>query len=229
MQTETFERMTYGELEIDICYPCRAIWFDYMESAQLAPASVITLFKKIHEHRDDSLQPLPTRLPCPRCREPLVLTNDIVKSGRVTYHRCGRNHGRLTSFLHFLREKKFVRDLNSKELASIRARVAEVRCSGCGGPVDIKTDTACSYCHAPLSVLDGDAVDKALKEYADKQVKRNDPARVAAALHDALLMQPARARKFDHPRAALPIADASWSGADIVLGGISLLVSALVD
>ena len=82
MQAEFFERAPTGELEIDICYPCCAIWFDHMESAQLAPDGVIALFRKIHEHRGDSRHALPSRLPCPRCRQPLALTNDIVKSGR---------------------------------------------------------------------------------------------------------------------------------------------------
>jgi Zn-finger nucleic acid-binding protein len=228
MRAESFERATTGELDIDVCYSCRAIWFDHMESTQLAPGSVIALFKNIHEHSADACQPLPVRLPCPRCREPLTLTNDIVKSGRVTYHRCGQNHGRLTSFLHFLREKQFVRDLNAKELESIKARVAEVRCSGCGGPVDIKTDTACSYCHAPLSVLDADAVEKALKAYGDKQAGRNEPAR-AAAPSGAFAVQPALAPVRAHARTFSPATDESWSGSDLVLGGIALLVSALAE
>ena len=231
MQPEFFDRAPTGELEIDICYPCCAIWFDHMESAQLAPGGVIALFRKIHEHRGDSRHALPSRLPCPRCRQPLALTNDIVKSGRVVYHRCAQNHGRLTTFLHFLREKKFVRDLNATELASIKARVAEVRCSGCGGPVNIKSDTACGYCRAPLSVLDADAVEKTLKAYADKHAQSNDPARIAAALHDALVVQPERARARDRARAqtefALPVVDISWTTTDLVLGGISLLVRSL--
>jgi hypothetical protein len=229
MQPEFFERAPSGQLEIDVCYSCCAIWFDHMESAQLAPGGVIALFKKIHEHRTDSRLALPSRLPCPRCRQPLAMTNDIVKSGRVSYHRCGENHGRMTTFLHFLREKKFVRNLNAKELASIRAQVAEVRCSGCGGPVDIKNDIACGYCRAPLSVLDADAVEKALKEYADKHAQRTDPARIAAALHDAFVVQPARARARERAAVTLPTAEITWSGADLVLGGISLLVRSLAE
>ncbi len=224
MQPEFFERVTAGELQIDICYPCCAIWFDHMESAQLAPGGVIALFRKIHEHRADPRHALPARLPCPRCRQPLRLTNDIVKSGRVSYYRCGEDHGRLTTFLHFLREKKFVRNLNAKELASIKAQVAEVRCSGCGGPVNIQSDTACGYCRAPLSVLDADAVEKALKEYTDKHVHLSDPAHIAAALHEAMVMQPARSRARERAGVALPAADISWSTTDLVLGGISLLV-----
>lgn len=229
MQPEFFERAPTGELEIDVCYSCCAIWFDHMESAQLAAGGVIALFKKIHEHRADARHALPSRLPCPRCRKPLALTNDIVNTGRVVYHRCGENHGRLTTFLHFLREKKFVRDLNAKELASIKAQVAEVRCSGCGGPVNIKSDTACGYCRAPLSVLDADAVEKALTAYAGKHAQSNDPARIAAALHDALVVQPDRARARQRARVSLPAADISWTATDLVLSGIAVLVRGLAE
>ena len=230
MQPEFFGRVTAGHLQIDICYPCCAIWFDHMESAQLAPDGVIALFRKIHEHRADARHALPARLPCPRCRRPLKLTNDIVKSGRVSYYRCSEDHGRLTTFLHFLREKKFVRDLNAKELASIKAQVAEVRCSGCGGPVDIRSDTACSYCRASLSVLDADAVEKALKDYAERHAQRTDPARITAALHEAFVVQPEQARSRASTRAiAFPATETAWSGADLVLGGISLLVRSLAE
>jgi Zn-finger nucleic acid-binding protein len=227
MLPEFFERVPAGELEIDICYPCCAIWFDHMESAQLAPGGVIALFRKIHEHRADARHALPQRLPCPRCRQPLAMTNDIVKAGRVSYYRCAQNHGRMTTFLHFLREKRFVRDLNAGEIATIKAQLAEVRCSGCGGPVDISRETACGYCRAPLSVLDAEAVEKALKDYADKHQQRTDPARIAAALHDALVVQPARARAREQPATVFQQTDAAWSTADLVLSGISMLVRSL--
>ncbi|HTE15014.1 MAG TPA: zf-TFIIB domain-containing protein, partial [Burkholderiales bacterium] len=119
MHAEHFERAPHGEVALDLCYACRSIWFDHMESAQLAPGGTIELFKKIHQHRDDGYHTLPARLPCPRCNTPLRLTNDIVKSGPVSYYRCSANHGRLTTFFHFLREKKFVRNLTPKELNSI--------------------------------------------------------------------------------------------------------------
>ena len=219
MCIEHFERMPHGEVTVDICYACRAIWFDHMESAQLAAGGVIALFKKIHAHRDDAYHTLPARLPCPRCRQTLKLTNDIVKSGRVSYHRCEANHGRLTTFFHFLREKKFVRNLTPKELDSIRGQLAEVRCSGCGGAVDITRDTTCGYCRAPLSVLDARAVEKALDELSERQARGADPARVADALHQALLVEPARARRA----AASASNDTSRTG-DLVLSGIAALV-----
>jgi uncharacterized protein YbaR (Trm112 family) len=233
MRGEPFERSPLGELLIDICYPCHAIWFDQMESAQLAPDAVITLFKKIHEHRADERQALPERLACPRCREPLRLTNDIQKNGRISYHRCDGGHGRLTTFFQFLREKNFVRNLTAKEIETIRYKVAEVRCSGCGGPIDITRDTVCSYCRAPLSVLDADAVEKTLKVLSDKQTQRTDPARIAAAIHDALVVQPARARAREMKAAgtgtSLPSVEMSFTASDLVLNGISMLVNTLTE
>ena len=70
---------------------------------------------------------------------------------------------------------------------------------------------------------------EALKEYSEKHVQRTDPARIAAAIHDALVVQPARARARERPAAALPTVDLSWTTADLVLGGISLLVRNLAE
>lgn len=229
MTRERVERITGGTLEIDICYPCCAIWFDHTESLQLAPGGVIALFKAIHDHRSDARHALPSNLPCPRCRQPLRLTNDIVKTGRVSYYRCEQQHGRLTTFLHFLREKKFVRDLNAGEINAIRGKLAEVRCSGCGAPVDIQTQTVCGYCRAPLSVLDADAVEKALKEYADAHRSRNDPVRIAAALQEALVAQPMQARARERAQAPTQQLDVTWATGDLVLSGISALMRSLAD
>ncbi len=228
MQAELFERAAGGTLVIDICYACRAIWFDQMESAQLAPGGTIELFRKIHQHRDDGYHALPERMPCPRCGAALRLTHDIAKTGRVSYYRCGASHGRLTTFFHFLREKKFVRNLTPQELNSIKATLAEVRCSGCGGPVNITRDTACGYCRAPLSVLDAQAVEKALAELVTRQAHGTDPAQVAAAMHQALMIEPRRAEARERRAAGLPAADLSLPAADLVLGGISALVSRLL-
>ena len=229
MNTERYERVLGGELSVDICYACCAIWFDHTESLQLAPASIIAMFRQIHEHRAEGRRPLPVRLPCPRCRHPLKLTNDIVKTGAISYYRCEQSHGRLSTFLHFLREKKFVRDLTAGEIATVRAQLAEVRCSGCGAPVDIKTHTVCGYCRAPLSVLDADAVENALKEYAVMDRRRHDPARIAAALMEALVLQPAHARANERAQTLDQKFDLTWSTGDLMLGGISALMRSLAD
>ena len=146
----------------------------------------------------------------------------------VTYHRCGRDHGRLTTFFHFLREKQFVRNLTPMELHSIKATVAEVRCFGCGAAVDITRDTACAHCGAPLSVLDSQAVEKALEELSERQARGGDPARVAAAMYEALMVEPVRMRAQERKAAEIPGATSITSAADLVLNDISALVSRIL-
>jgi hypothetical protein len=121
---------------------------------------------------------------CPRCRAGLLLTHDIQRTNRIVYHRCPDGHGRFTTFFQFLREKSFVRDLSKIEIDKLKATVAQVRCSSCGAPIDLARDAACSYCHAPISILDPDAVNKALAELTSQAAARHaiDPARIAEAL-----------------------------------------------
>jgi hypothetical protein len=114
-----------------------------------------------------------------------------------------------------------VRDLTAGEIDTIRAQLAEVRCSGCGAPVDIKTQTACGYCRAPLSVLDADAVEKALKDYAGEHQRRNDPARIAAALGEALVTHPVQARARDRAANVAPGTDVAVATGDLLLSGIA--------
>jgi hypothetical protein len=183
MDTRRFARSTYGELSLDLCFDCRAIWFDQFESAQLAPGAVIGLFRLINEQRDRPMHPLGDRLACPHCSSMLKLTNDLQRSNRIVYHRCVQGHGRLSSFMQFLREKNFVRSLTGPEIARLRERVSQVRCSGCGAPVDLSRDAACAYCRSPVAVLDADAVAKTIAELTAAEARRTtlDPDRIAEA------------------------------------------------
>lgn len=167
MQSEGFERHDSGTLQLDICYPCAGIWFDHLESAQLAAVSVVRLFREVYAHRDDTRRPVGTRLGCPRCPDPLVLSYDLCKTGRFSYYRCPRGDGRFTPFFQFLREKQFVRNLTLAELQRVRAQVRQIRCSECGAPIELEHDLQCRYCHAPVSFLDPDAVEKAVRLWSD--------------------------------------------------------------
>lgn len=194
MTRHRFAGRLHGEVELDLCFPCQAIWFDDFESSQLTPGGVIELFRLIHQHRDDQRLPLAERLPCPRCSEALRHAFDRVRSGVFNYHRCLQRHGRLTTFAQFMTEKGFVRQLSGAELARLRASIGVVRCNSCGAPVDIRHDAACGHCRSPLVVLDPAAVEAALAGYQRAEVARTtvDPA----ALADALIAKE-RARKAD--------------------------------
>jgi Zn-finger nucleic acid-binding protein len=170
-----------GQVCLDLCYPCHAIWFDRNESVQLAPRAVIELFRDIHARQNEPRRALPERFGCPRCSASLALTHDLAKAGRFSYWRCPGEHGRLTPFFHFLREKQFVRSLTPAELRRVRAELKTVRCSSCGAPVDLQRDTACGFCKAPLAILDADAVAKALLEWSQAERRRPVPTRASVA------------------------------------------------
>jgi hypothetical protein len=171
MQAKSFSRKPNGGVEIDICFPCHAMWFDQFESAQLAPASIIQLFRDIHEHRDEPAREISRDSKCPRCAARLALTQDIQRTNRITYYRCPSGHGRLTTFFQIQSEKNFVRSVTQPEMQALRAQVKQVRCSSCGGPIDLANQTACPYCQAPVSILDPEAVSRTLKELDSQQRK----------------------------------------------------------
>lgn len=173
-----------GALALDLCHPCQGIWFDAFESEQLMPGSVITLFQDIHAHRDDIRQPLPATLRCPRCNDRLQPCRDMTRSGRFSYHRCPAGHGRFTLFGQFMIEKGFVRQLAPTEIQAVAARIGTIRCSGCGASIDIRAEDACPHCGAAISILDPEAVAKALSGYQEAAARLHeiDPVRVADAL-----------------------------------------------
>ena len=186
MAVGDFEHRAEGRLQLEFCLDCRGIWFDAYESAQLAPAAILALFRIVQSARELPARPVGSTLHCPACHDALRLTHDIQHTTRFTYWRCDAGHGRFTPFLQFLREKEFVRELSPAEASRLSATVAQVRCTSCGGAVDIARDAACPYCGAALAILDADAVQRAL-ERLQRASAPPRPAPDAARVLDALV------------------------------------------
>ncbi|HSD41446.1 MAG TPA: hypothetical protein VLD36_06230 [Burkholderiales bacterium] len=221
-----------GQVCLDLCYPCHAIWFDRNESMQLAPHAVIELFRDIHARQQEPRHALPGRIGCPRCRASLELAHDLARAGRFSYWRCPDEHGRLTPFFQFLREKQFVRSLTPAELGRVRAELKVVRCSSCGAPIDLQRDTACSFCKAPLAILDADAVEKALREWSQAEKRRPVPTRasVAQAVFDMRAAESRAtrdARRWTHRPTVLDSADTAYDLFDLAVEGLGDLLGAV--
>jgi hypothetical protein len=169
----------YGRsVTIDVCHPCGALWFDERESVALTPGATLELFRLIHT-RATSRRPLPeTGIACPRCARALEATQDRQRNTRFQYHRCLAGHGRFITFAEFLREKNFVRPLDLAELATLRLHVQSVRCQSCGAGVDLEAGSACSYCRAPVSMLDPGQVEAVVQRLHESEARRTtvDPA-----------------------------------------------------
>ncbi len=175
----------YGQpIALDLCFACSVVWFDGFESLLLAPGAILALFTTIHERRTEQ-QPRPLARPsCPRCRAALAETVDRQRHVQFRYWRCTAEHGRLTTFVEFLREKDFVRPLAPAELAELRAHVKTVRCDGCGAAVDLEKASMCGYCRSPVSTLDPGHVERIVAELRAAEEKRRTvdptlPARLA--------------------------------------------------
>lgn len=139
---------------IDLCLQCQVFWFDTQESLRLSPRAVLGLFRTIGERALEARPPAASHPACPRCGLHLIPTHDRQRNTPFQYLRCPRNHGRLISFVEFLREKDFIRPLSAEQIADLRASVATVNCSNCGASIDLATSSACSHCGSPLSMLD---------------------------------------------------------------------------
>jgi hypothetical protein len=180
----------YGtHVAIDLCRVCQGFWFDSREHLQLAPAAILQLFEIIHDAKG-SRTPLPSRLPCPRCGLRLLPTDDRQRATSFRYWRCAREHGRYITFVDFLREKDFVRELDPAQLAALKAQVRSVTCSSCGAPIDLAHDTVCSHCHSPLAMLDLERVGHVIEQLRQsaERTSHPDPANVAT-LQIALLRE----------------------------------------
>lgn len=212
-----------GMVEIDFCFACHGLWLDQMENLKLAPAAIATMFRQMHRHSDEPRLPLAARLRCPTCRDPLVQGFDIVKSGRYITHRCPRRHGRFSSFSSFMIEKGFVRQLTRPEIADIAAKVGAIHCSACGAPVDLRREDACSHCRTALSLLDPQAVERALNTCAQApaQPAWGSPGDVADAIV-ALERERARQRR-EQPGLQPALPTAGVLGVDLLAVSLGLL------
>ena len=149
MQPLRLTRKLEGELTVDLCADCQALWFDAFESGQLTPGATLELFAAIRKARPAARRALPARLPCPRCTLPLSLTHDLQHTTRFLYYRCESGHGRFTPFVQFLREKDFIRPLTPAERTRLLASIRKVSCSSCGAPVDLEKESACPVLPGP--------------------------------------------------------------------------------
>jgi uncharacterized protein YbaR (Trm112 family) len=165
-------------IEVDLCEPCQSLWFDGKENLQLTPGATLTLFRAIGEHVRKPEAQAAELVKCPKCKARLRRTQDMQRNTRFTYFRCPNDHGRLTTFFEFLKEKDFIRPLTPQQIAELRKNVQIVNCSNCGAPVDLAKGTACAHCRSPLSMLDMNQAERLVAQLkaADSGSKSVDPA-----------------------------------------------------
>ena len=218
MQQHTLDGHGGRPVVIDVCLPCQSFWFDAHESVRLSPGGTLALFRLIGEHSGARSFSNADLARCPRCKARLRLTHDMQRVTRFSYLRCPNDHGRLTTFFDFLREKDFIRPLTTEQLDELRRQVQSVNCSNCGAPVDVMRAAACGHCRSPLSMLDLKQAGALVEQLQRADTRERQP--IDPALPLALL----RARR--EAEAAFPNdRGADWSPTDLVGAGLQAVAS----
>ena len=218
MREQTLDGHVGRPVTIDICLPCQSFWFDARESLALSPGGTLALFRLIGEEAGKRSFSNADIARCPRCKARLRLTQDMQRTTRFSYLRCPNDHGRLTTFLDFLREKDFIRPLTPAQLHELRRNVQTVNCSNCGAPVDVTHTAACGHCGSPLSMLDLHQAETLVAQLQKADARERQP------IDPALPLELLRARRqaeaaFPHDRGV------DWSPADLVDAGLQAVAS----
>jgi Zn-finger nucleic acid-binding protein len=228
MTEHTFEGHYGRTVLIDLCSGCNGLWFDAMESHQLTPGATLRLFRQMGQAVSQANRPMGARKPCPRCHRQLTRALDKQRSTTFEDFRCPDGHGRYMTFVSFLRAKNFVRDLTPAEVNELRRHVRSIKCASCGGAVDITKESACSYCRAPIAMLDPDqlATTVAALEASEARRQQVDPSWPLRLAHERLKTERLFAELGDKSRLA-PLAFSAESLVDTGLLSLGRLLEHL--
>jgi hypothetical protein len=220
MTTMTLDAHLSAPVQIDLCSPCHAFWFDKYESLKLAPGSTLKLIKLIGEQSQGARPPAPVKLECPRCSARLRMTRDMTRNARFSYWRCEKGHGRYISFLDFLREKNFIRPLSAQEMQDLRQNIQTLNCSNCGAPIDLKSSSVCTHCGSPVSMLD-------LKQ-PQELLRQLQEAAEPKPINPALPLELAFAKRHIESLSGTRGLDLEWWGDDVSSGLVEAGLGAVV-
>lgn len=189
MRTHTLGGQLGRDVDVDVCVPCQSIWFDAKENLQLTPGATLALFRIIGENVSRPSPQDGDITKCPRCNGQLRRTKDMQRNTRFEYFRCPNNHGRLSTFFEFLKEKDFVKPLTPQQIAELRMNLDSINCSNCGAPVDLSKRTECTHCGSALSMLDLQQAEKLVEQLRAADAHGSKP------VDPALPLALARARR----------------------------------
>jgi len=169
MATRRLRAHTGRSVTVDHCAACRLVWFDTLESVQLAGLGWVELLREMSRDEAQPASPpamRPPTLPCPVCARVLKTVHNRTRWGRFPMQECPVGHGHLHTDAGLLAERGLVRALLPPELGALRART--LHCLSCGGAVDAPTfadgAATCPWCATPLLVVDLPRLGHALRQ-----------------------------------------------------------------
>jgi hypothetical protein len=163
---------------VDHCVSCRLVWFDAMESVQLAGLGWVRLLRELRcGTQGEPPAPRPQTLACPSCHAALKPVHNATRFGRFPALECPERHGYLHSHSGMLAERGLVRPLLGPERRALAEERRTLKCLNCGAACDGRGDE-CSYCTSPLLVIDLPRLATALRQRAGHWTDSPAPAGV---------------------------------------------------
>jgi hypothetical protein len=154
------------EVVVDHCAPCRLVWFDALESVNLAGRGWVQLLRELQRDARAAQSPLrPPALHCPSCQAALKTVHNATRYGRFPALECPQRHGHLHSDSGMLAERGLVRPLLGPERQALAQEKRTLHCLNCGAASD-GSGERCSYCDTPLMVIDLPRLAHALRQRA---------------------------------------------------------------
>lgn len=138
---------------VDHCTACRLVWFDSLESVQLAGLGWVALLRELQQPGTGIHEEAATTLSCPVCRTALKPVHNSTRFGRFPALECTRCRGHLHSHSGLLAERGLVRPLLPAERRALIEETRTLCCLNCGAPSDGRSED-CSYCTSPLVMID---------------------------------------------------------------------------
>lgn len=142
---------------VDHCNACRLVWFDKLESVQLAGLGWVALLRELQQPGEKPHASLPAigarTPPCPVCHAALKPVHNRTRFGRFPALECPRCGGHLHSHSGLLAERGLVRPLLPVERRALIEEKRTLCCLNCGAPSEGHSED-CRYCASPLLMLD---------------------------------------------------------------------------
>ena len=151
-------------VDLDMCPPCRSIWFDALESVRLAGLGWTVLLLRLAALPPTSPSPAPqAAMSCVRCLVPLMPLRNLNRYGRFAAQQCPSCLGQLQSHSMLLANRGLFRPLMGRERAALAEEKRRLECLHCGAGLDGAAEH-CGYCKSPALVIDMPRLASALQE-----------------------------------------------------------------
>jgi len=144
-------------VQIDHCNACRLVWFDALESVNLAPMGWVALLRVLQRGSGlvlpDATNAASAALACPHCASPFKTVRNRTRFGAFAALECPQGHGHLHTHTGVLAERGLARPLLPAERDALMRGRKQLACVNCGAPAD-GLAAACSYCGSAIVVID---------------------------------------------------------------------------